>query len=56
VPDTPSNTYTCALCGGTFEKGLTDEEALAEKDALFPGVPLEDCDIVCDDCFHMMMN
>jgi hypothetical protein len=45
------NEYKCAACGGVFEKGWSDEEALAELDETF-GVPVECCDIVCDDCFH----
>ncbi len=48
------DTYDCALCGGTFNKGRSDEEAMAEKAALFPGVPAEECDLVCDDCFVLM--
>jgi hypothetical protein len=47
------NEYKCAACGGVFEKGWSDEEALAELDATF-GVPVEDCALVCDDCYREM--
>jgi hypothetical protein len=43
--------YRCAACGRVFNKGVSDEEALAEKEDLFPSVPVEACDLVCDDCF-----
>ena len=47
--------YTCENCGGTFKKGWSDEEAMAEPEALFPPQDLEETGIVCDDCFHMIM-
>lgn len=45
--------FTCAICARTFTKGQSDEEALAELKANFD-VPVEDCDLVCDDCFKEM--
>jgi hypothetical protein len=47
--------YECAVCGGMFEKGRTDEEAMNEQKMVFPGVPLCDCELVCDDCFKKVM-
>jgi hypothetical protein len=47
--------FTCAECGETYGRQRTEEEALEEKDALFPDVPIEDCAIVCDDCFKKLM-
>jgi|HubBroStandDraft_6_1064221.scaffolds.fasta_scaffold00134_64 hypothetical protein len=45
--------YICAMCGGTFEKSRSDEEALAEMKENFGDVPAtEPLDIVCDDCFQ----
>jgi endogenous inhibitor of DNA gyrase (YacG/DUF329 family) len=44
--------YTCARCKGTFLKGWTDEQASAEREQLFPSVPLKDCVEICDDCFR----
>lgn len=46
-------TYTCAVCRGTFEKGWSEEEAQAELKQDF-NVPVEQCDIVCDDCYKEM--
>ena len=48
------DTFTCKACGETFDKGRTEEEALAELGTLFPGVSVEDTDIVCDDCWRAM--
>lgn len=45
------DTYECCLCHGTFTKGWTDDEAMAELETKYPGMPLEECGIVCDDCF-----
>lgn len=44
--------YQCAMCGGTFESDRPDEEAIAEKDLLFGAIPMEQCDIICEDCFQ----
>lgn len=49
-----SNEYTCAMCGETLTKGWTDEEALAEKEA--NGFQEMECDLVCDDCYHKVMD
>lgn len=45
------NQYRCAQCKGIFDKGWSDEDALEEKNRHFPGTPVEDCVIVCDDCY-----
>ncbi len=45
--------YTCAYCKGVFDKGWTDEEALAELADEF-AVSVECCDVVCDDCYKRM--
>jgi len=39
--------FTCANCGRTFEKGRSDEEALAEATARF-GDDEKDLAVVCD--------
>ena len=49
-----NNTYKCAICGGIFEKELTDEEAKKELNEKFPGFSVDECDIVCDDCYAAM--
>jgi len=47
-----NNTYTCAHCRGTFEKGWSDEEAMKEKDRDYAQFPIEECALVCDDCYQ----
>lgn len=47
--------FTCAQCGGTFEKGWTDEEAAAEAQANFSATELEDTAMICDDCYGPFM-
>jgi len=49
-----SEEFTCAVCEGVFNKGRSEEEALAEKDRLWGELPVEECDLVCDDCFKLM--
>ena len=48
--------YTCAQCGGEFLKCRSDESADEERATLFPGVPVESCEIVCEDCFKLIMK
>ena len=43
----------CALCGETFDKSRTDEEAQAEAEEVF-GADLGEAVLVCDDCFEAM--
>jgi DNA-directed RNA polymerase subunit RPC12/RpoP len=47
---TKGSTYTCAACGGTFEKGWTDEEAEAEMKQLYGDLPKDDRVIICSSC------
>lgn len=46
--------FTCALCLETFDKLRTEEEAIKEKQHLFPNE--EETFLVCDDCFSMIME
>lgn len=52
--DVKEDEYRCSVCHKVFQKGQTDEEALKEKEDIFPGIDVEDCDLVCDDCFEEM--
>ena len=45
-------TYTCAICGETYEYEWSDEEALAEFKAKYGDVPEEERDVICDDCYQ----
>lgn len=47
-----SENFTCAMCGGEFVKGRSDEEALAEMTESFGDLPDEPLSIVCDDCYQ----
>jgi DNA-directed RNA polymerase subunit RPC12/RpoP len=45
--------YKCAMCGGVFEKTVAEDDALAKLYEQFgEDVAVEDCDIVCDDCWQ----
>lgn len=48
------DTYTCAFCGGTFDKGRSDDEAMAESAERFGARDPSDLAVVCDDCFQRM--
>ena len=50
------NTYQCAMCGGIFETEWTDEEAIEELHEAFGEVMVDDCEIVCDDCYKKIMG
>lgn len=51
-----SNTFKCSVCEETFKKGRTEEEAIKEMQETFTvAIEKEDCDIVCDDCYHKIM-
>lgn len=53
-----SNEYKCAMCNGIFElvrnEGWGDEKAEEEYKRLFPNGPMENRDIVCDDCWQLV--
>ena len=44
-----------ALCGETFSKVWSDEEAEAEMQAIWPGAQKEDCDVVCENCYRELL-
>lgn len=48
--------FRCAICGGVFTKGWSEEEAIAEMKRDFPNFDLEQCDVVCDDCYRDIME
>jgi len=47
-----SNSYKCAICGGVFNKGWSDEEAMSEMKELWGDCPEEELAVMCDDCFN----
>ena len=46
------SSFKCAMCGGEFETGWSDEEASAEFNQYFPEHDIKNADTVCDDCFN----
>jgi hypothetical protein len=50
---TANNTFTCAACGGTFEKGWSEEEASAESRGLWGNIDPSKMAVICDDCFSV---
>ncbi len=56
MSETSDNTFECVVCGGVFEKGWTEEEALSELSETFPGIPQDECSVVCDDCYKRMVG
>ena len=54
-----AETFTCARCGETHDKGWSDAEAAAEAEGNFPGIDVTDPDeagVVCDDCYQYIMG
>jgi hypothetical protein len=49
------NEYRCGVCQGIFTKGWSDEEADCESTELWPGVPKDECVLVCDVCFNRIL-
>jgi hypothetical protein len=49
-----AETYKCAMCGNVCEKTVSDEDALAECEAIFGDVSEEELAIVCDDCWQII--
>ena len=44
--------YTCAACGGTFDKICADDDVMAESLTLWGEMEASDMCVVCDDCFE----
>jgi hypothetical protein len=49
TPKLDHNEYRCVMCGTVYQ--VTDFDAEAELQSNFPGCPIEQCVIVCDNCF-----
>lgn len=49
-----SQEFKCAICGGTYSRIWTDEEAMEECQSYFGDVQQKDCFIVCDDCYQVI--
>jgi hypothetical protein len=55
-PEPAAGEYRCAQCGGICalvrDETWSDELAMAEKERDFPGVPMEECAVICDECYQ----
>lgn len=47
-----NNEYQCAICKEVFEKETPEELALEELKEYFGDISVNDCDIVCEDCWQ----
>lgn len=47
--------YTCDRCKGTFERGRSREEAIAEAHEEFPTLDAHPQIEVCDECYQIIM-
>lgn len=47
--------FKCSVCKQIFESAWSEEEAEEELKKNF-GVPKEDCDAVCDDCYRNIIT
>ena len=48
--------FKCDECGNVYEKNLSEEEAVEQLASEFPGANINECGIVCDDCYNEMMS
>lgn len=49
-----SDTFTCAACGGEFNRLTPEAEARAEAEATFRPEEIADPAEVCEDCWRAM--
>ncbi len=50
----PPDHFKCALCGGIFEKGWTDDDATREEIEQFSRASDDPAEL-CDDCYKKFM-
>jgi hypothetical protein len=55
-PKVKPHQFYCVICQKVYKKGWSDEEAMEEKNELYPGIPTTECDYLCDDCFQIMQS
>lgn len=50
----------CAKCGESFQPTnnakWNEEQAVKELEQKFPGTRLEECVVLCDDCYKIVMR
>lgn len=48
--------FTCEGCGGTFDSGWSEEEAMKEYKTTFGPHAEQDYGILCDDCYKKFIS
>jgi hypothetical protein len=55
-----TKTLVCEHCGEEFlsrdDEQWNDAKAAAELEQNFPGAPIEECAVICDDCYQRIMR
>ena len=47
-----THTFTCSICGETYESDRPEDETIAEMKANFgDDITKDECQVVCDDCY-----
>jgi hypothetical protein len=49
-------TFFCSLCKEKWKSKRPEEDVIKEKEMNFPGMPLEEMELVCTDCFKKVMD
>jgi len=51
-----NNKFVCFVCRQTFTKKLSDKEALEQLEEQFGDWDVNDCELVCEDCFNKIIK
>lgn len=55
-PDLKPNEFRCFECGGVFDKGWTDEEAIEEEKRNFgANADPDGAELLCEECYLKFM-
>lgn len=52
----PTREYVCAICRVKFVSEWTDEEAKDELKEKFGETNIQECEVVCEDCYNKLME
>lgn len=48
--------YTCSVCGNTYKKVRSEEDCIKELKEVWGDCSPDECDIVCDDCYQIIIK
>ena len=51
-----ANEFRCSYCGGIFEKGWSDEDAMDECKETFGELAEMPLAVICDDCYKKLIT